>query len=692
MSHNDHSEKMKQHAQRRDVHRRHPLWVYNEDDWRLMRSGLPTGDLICPEEGCRAELVAAQLQKSGTRFLRNRPGTPDCGHAFGRGRGGGPMSAEHRWFQQRLAQLCGDLGYEAIQEHYDSQADVWVKASPPLAIEVQRWPTAFSHRSSVRQAKGANIVWFLPESASSKKAGDQLFGQPAARLRVFKRGNHTEEARPWEAGHSGRVVLMVGATVMRPTIEGLSLESAGNYDARDFLDEVLKGKRQWYGPNEPGFKYGAGWARPDDVEQMRAKRSAHRHADIVGSTAVPALRPLVKANTDDKGATSDEAKSNDCVNTVETISSTASVDRATATNTAQGAKNMPKRVAIFDNESLLRDIEASEEIRARAEESLRSNGWIHNDDAYSQMAASLLVSFLRDQAQTDLSPLILRAHFFIDREKPFMPEPACLWDDPAKTVIDRPKPESVWVDPSRIFPNRDFKDKGDWTRNFDQKESEVRRKPVLGLAEFARRIAKERGDADGLTELLGPGDHHEYIDLDGWDTPLGAVFQVSGNGNHRAAAFAALGVPCVLATVRWNQSPFSASPSTDSNTDKVHCAYRTLLHSYGIACYPDPQNPLKNFDNIITDWPILIDSPESATRSLIAMEQLAGRRQDKPIGRLPRELFNDAKALLAAGKRTIKNLDRNRRLIEIGRAVALTRSLIHTHTFGALVRRSKSGN
>jgi hypothetical protein len=293
MVHSDHQSKSKQHAHRRDVHRRYPLWVYDDDDWQKMRD-LPVGDLICPKRGCRAELVPVGL-KTGTRFLRNRPGTSDYGHAFARGQGGGPPSREHRWLQQRLVMLCDDLEYEAMQEH--AYADVWVKSTPPLAIEVQRWATDFTGRSAARQAMGANVLWLLPESASSKRAGQDLFRHPAARLRVLKRDSRTEEARPWESGHSGRVILWIGATVMRPSQDGLSLVSAGNYDARAFLQEVLNGKRRWYGPNEPGFKFGAGWAKNVDVEQMRTRRAEHqRHRDTPPPLVITSPAPASVAS------------------------------------------------------------------------------------------------------------------------------------------------------------------------------------------------------------------------------------------------------------------------------------------------------------------------------------------------------------------------------------------------------------
>lgn len=294
MAHEDHPQRTKQHALRRDVHRRYPLWVYDDDDWNLMHGGnkLPVGDLICPTVGCRAELVAVEVKRTGTRFLRNRPGTSDCGHAFGRGQRGGPPSPEHRWLQQRLTMLCGDLGYGAVQEHYESRADVWVANTPPLAIEIQRWPTAFAGRSEARETQGANVLWLLPESASSKKVERELFQQPAARIRVLKRGSRTEQARPWEPGYSGRVLLWIGATVMSPSSDRLTLVSAGNYDAKNFLREVLEGHRRWYGPNETGFKFGSGWARPHDVEQMQAAR--HRAAQPrvpAPATTVVAIPP-----------------------------------------------------------------------------------------------------------------------------------------------------------------------------------------------------------------------------------------------------------------------------------------------------------------------------------------------------------------------------------------------------------------
>lgn len=296
MAHEDHSARSKQFALRRDVHCRDPLSVYNDADWDLMHGAnkLPTGDLICPEPGCRAELVGVQ-NKDGTRFLRNRPGSSGCGHASGGSRGGGRPSEEHSWLQRRLIMLCSDLGYKAIPEHYESRADVWVASTPPLAIEIQRWGTNFAKRTAARQFLGANVLWLLPESASRPKAGE-LFRWPAARIRVYDRGDRTQSAKPWLPGHSGRVLLWIGATVLRPRADGRAFESAGNYDAKTFLREIIEEKRRWYGPDEEGFQSRPGWARLDDVDQVRAalRRAAMRRPSSAApvpaaSTQAPAI-------------------------------------------------------------------------------------------------------------------------------------------------------------------------------------------------------------------------------------------------------------------------------------------------------------------------------------------------------------------------------------------------------------------
>lgn len=315
-------------------------------------------------------------------------------------------------------------------------------------------------------------------------------------------------------------------------------------------------------------------------------------------------------------------------------------------------------LAVIGEHEFFRDTYPDDQALRRARAILQQDGWLPADGHYSGTSASLLMRFLRNQGPPDLAPLIDVANELTAKEQPEFPQAARFWVDLSRGAAPESVPHLIWVDPRRIFPNREYKDKGDWTRE-EGAQLDRRNDSVQGLAEFARRIARERGDVDGLIELLGPDGEVAYVDLEGWETPLGAFFRVNVNGNHRAAAFGVLGAPCIPATVKWNLGPHSASSSTDTAADEALCSYRALLHCYGVASYPDPENFVRNADKIASDWPFLIDSAESAARTLPILERIAGRRHDEPIGRLPRELFDDAGALLSAGRRTRGALSRN---------------------------------
>jgi hypothetical protein len=325
-----------------------------------------------------------------------------------------------------------------------------------------------------------------------------------------------------------------------------------------------------------------------------------------------------------------------------------------------------RKYLMSDNEAFFQHEDPDDATRSRAQTLLQSHGWMYADDRLSGASAALLIDFLRHQALTDLATLLPRAKESVDRPRPFLPESSTFVDDPCRVVVHDPGQKVLWVDPKRIFPSpaREFEDKGDWTR--PNEPTDFRNEPVLGLAEFARRIAAERGDLSGLTELLGPEGEAAHVDLDAWETPLGAFFRVNLNGNHRTTAFAVLGAPCIPAKVRWHLGSFRASASTNLEDDELLYSYRTLLHSYGVASYPDPEGIGMNDDRIYSDWPFLIDSADTAVESLAVMEQVVGHRHSSPIGRLPRELFDSADTLVAAGERTRKVLGRNQRWIETG--------------------------
>ena len=318
-----------------------------------------------------------------------------------------------------------------------------------------------------------------------------------------------------------------------------------------------------------------------------------------------------------------------------------------------------------ENEAFFRDEDSDQDGQARALTLLEQGGWVPPEAASPRAATALLMRFLREQTEADMGVLVQRARWFVERDRPFLPEPTPLWDEPSRVVLHEPKRELLWVDPRRVFPSpvREFQDRGDWSRV--DEPTEFRKEPIQGLAEFARRIATERGDLNGLVELLGPCGEAAHVDLDGWDTPLGAFFRINDNGNHRATAFAVLGAPCIPATVRWNPGPFSVPP-TDARDHEALIAYRTLLHCYGVASYPDPTETYLSEDRIVSDWPFLIDSADSAVRSLAVLERTVGSRHIDPVGRIPRGLFDDAAMLLDAGRRTRKTLERTRRWNEIG--------------------------
>ncbi|WP_454151213.1 hypothetical protein [Microbacterium lacticum] len=328
-----------------------------------------------------------------------------------------------------------------------------------------------------------------------------------------------------------------------------------------------------------------------------------------------------------------------------------------------------------DNDAFFQTENTDEETQGRTHAVLQQHGWAPADDRFSGPCAALLRGFLRQDASTDLATLLPRAQEFVDRPRPFLPSPSQSLD-PSRVIVYDPGRTVIWVDPKRIFPSpgREFQDRGDWTEA--EEPTEFRNEPVLGLAEFARRIATERGDLAGLTRLLGPEGEAAHVDLDAWETPLGAFFRVNINGNHRSTAFAILGAPCIPATVQWHLGPFHASASMNAADDELLYSYRALLHSYGVASYPDPEDIGTYDDRIFSDWPFLIDSADSAVQSLAVMEQTVGRRHYAPIGRLPREVFDDADALIAAGKRTRKVLERNQRWIETGGFRELLRAAV----------------
>lgn len=237
---------------------------------------LPTGSFVCPAPNCTMELVA--YYRNGKRFLRKRPGTQGCNHHLPTSNTFGPMSDEHLWFQRRIAFLIEEyIGLPAHLEH--NYADIWVESDPPLAIEIQRWPSDVDARAKRRQQLGAKTIWLFPESADSPQIDQALFNHSVARVRVFKQGstNSFPETKPWENKTDRGWRVSIGATVlgMKQQREGskktrISLESIGNYDAITFFREIIEKKRRWYDKQELDSMVYSGWAYHEEYEYVRA--------------------------------------------------------------------------------------------------------------------------------------------------------------------------------------------------------------------------------------------------------------------------------------------------------------------------------------------------------------------------------------------------------------------------------------
>lgn len=304
----------------------------------------------------------------------------------------------------------------------------------------------------------------------------------------------------------------------------------------------------------------------------------------------------------------------------------------------------------------LYELTASARDVSRVRAMLETEGYAPADEMFFPAGAMLLRDDLASRTAPDTAELSARVVEFAARPRPFLPYPSTALSIVQGAAARSVESEAWWVDPARVFPGRDgtasfFRDQGDWQRRPQDSEHAPRHDPVMGLAEFAARIAAERGDPAGLAHLFGPSyaTGMPMLDLLGWQTPLGAVFRVNTNGNHRLAALAVLGVPCVLAEVTWCYGPFDGTTGRNMKDDDRLSAYRVLLHSFGVASFPDPLDIVRNHTGIITDWPILISTPETAVASLNAMEAIAGRSAGE-IGRLPRSLFTDPDRLLDAGE------------------------------------------
>jgi len=233
------------------------LSVYNDAHLAVMRSSSVV--LVCPKPGCAVTFTKPYgPNDGGTRWLANSRGQ-SCDHVFhapiqppvvnGVGGGGGPMSAQHLWFQHRLVTVCNSMEYEAILEHSLTFADVYVPKAK-YCLEVQRWPTDFLHRTEARLAKGARVLWLLTEDAKTAGITRALSEHPAVRLRAVSRENG-HSLQPWYfPKQNADAILVVGETVAGTRrLKDRSFEKS-SMDAAQFLKEVFEGRRVWLPPHQ----------------------------------------------------------------------------------------------------------------------------------------------------------------------------------------------------------------------------------------------------------------------------------------------------------------------------------------------------------------------------------------------------------------------------------------------------------
>ncbi len=299
----------KRHAVRKDDPDSPLYWVGNEADWREVRRH-PHMPLECPER-CGVELISVERHANQytPRFFRIKPPGPRCDHWKPRGLGG-PESAQHDWLKNKLAEIARDLGYSAVVEHWPTRADVYVESSPPFCLEIQLRSTSFTARTQARGSHGASVCWLIRDGLDTPSANEALARAQAVRFRVVD-GNR-RLAEPWhDPPGSGPAndprVEVFKAIVTRPRDylkAGVPwFRDIGYMDARQFLDEILSGRRRPYHGWELGLRQAA-WALDADVtdyrafcEEMAARRASRPPPQPVRA---PAPRPVPLAErTDD---------------------------------------------------------------------------------------------------------------------------------------------------------------------------------------------------------------------------------------------------------------------------------------------------------------------------------------------------------------------------------------------------------
>lgn len=243
------------------------LNVHRENDWLTIRTSKPV--LKCPVRTCDVKLIAVDRQ--GTRHFRNAQGSVDCRHFTARRadhstRGGGPMSAEHLWYQQEIAKQVGRrANMQVIVEDYESNADVLIintRTNRSIAIEIQRWDTNIDERTAHRMALGHEVIWLITDSARlSPEMKHRVFTGRGVFIRVRSFDLPHRTLTPWDhAQRRSTPVMEVSGTTGRLDLRTGEIRAVSMPLLR-VLDELLDGKREWMFPGESIYKTASGSGR-----------------------------------------------------------------------------------------------------------------------------------------------------------------------------------------------------------------------------------------------------------------------------------------------------------------------------------------------------------------------------------------------------------------------------------------------
>lgn len=311
----------------------------------------------------------------------------------------------------------------------------------------------------------------------------------------------------------------------------------------------------------------------------------------------------------------------------------------------------PETVAAYD-------VDATPAQIASARKGLDVDGYVPVDAIEDLAGGVALLRGHLDAALASQDDLAYRLQQYAYRPRPDLPT-----GNFART-------EFAWIDPARILLGREGMDSFHHD-NSDQHRERIRggtslrgyqrADPVAGMPQFARRLAAERGHPHGLAELFGLPtlDAPTRLAVGGWWTPAGAVFQVSENGNHRTAAMAMLKAPCVLARIDWYGPTFTSRfEDTIASIEDV-LAWADFLRTFQIVAGTGHQNYERAHQGVgleyaahtgpfTTKWPVLLGGPNTARKSLAALDALTGATYTGGIGVLPRSLFDSPRRVRAA--------------------------------------------